>query len=608
MRLWTQWRAVLSAESAYDPALQPYRMRADRIMVGMNAFLTLVCLAAAPYRGSWLLAFLVALPTLGLSIALVQQQSGALGTRLYMACAFMAYTALLIHQTGGDIEAHFAAFGLIGVLLYYRDWRTIAAATVFIYLQHLLVGYAQYRGWPVYVFDTSAFWPTFALHVAYFLPFVGMMAYLSVWLRIEACEQLALLARSEHQQELLRQASLRAESANALKSQFLAHMSHEIRTPLNGVQGMLQVLQDSPLNAQQQAQVQVAQESSAHLLNILNDILDLSKIEADALELHPQPTELPALLESLRLTFEPQAQARGLLLRGDWEATLPQWVLADRVRLRQILMNLLGNALKYTSSGEVCLRARAEPDATSTDPDALLLRLQVQDTGMGFAPEMAEAIFQPFVQADNSITRAHNGAGLGLAISRKLALKMGGRLTATATLGQGACFELSLPCQQLHAGLREAVGEDNRLAAAAYAAALPCAAPLHILLAEDNAVNQQVMVLLLQKIGHAVTVVGDGLQALQALAQARYDVLLLDVMMPVMDGLQVLQALRGQPGPHSLWHGTLRQPLPQVLMVTAQAMPEDLLRFELAGADGVVTKPVSLEQLCRGLRDLRPVH
>ena len=217
------------------------------------------------------------------------------------------------------------------------------------------------------------------------------------------------------------------------------------------------------------------------------------------------------------------------------------------------------------------------------------------------------------MQADNSITRAHNGAGLGLAISRKLALKMGGRLTASATLGQGACFELTLPCQQLRAGLREALGEDNQHAAAAYAAALSCAAPLHILLAEDNAVNQQVMVLLLQKLGHVVTVVSNGLQALQAMAQARYDVLLLDVMMPVMDGLQVLEALHGEPelanpALRVQWSGTLCQPLPQVLMVTAQAMPEDLRRFEQAGARGVVTKPVSLDQLCRGLREVRPVH
>ena len=354
---------------------------------------------------------------------------------------------------------------------------------------------------------------------------------------------------------------------------------------------------------------QVAQESSAHLLGVLNDILDLSKIEADALELHPQPTELPALLEGLRMTFAPQAQARGLALLGDWDAQLPQWVQTDRQRFRQILMNLLGNALKYTSAGQICLRARTEPLVAPGQSETVMLRVQVQDTGMGFAPELAEAIFQPFVQADNSITRAHNGAGLGLAISRKLALKMGGSLSARARPGQGACFELSLPCRVLRTAPAQA-HPDDPFSPAACAAGLPFAAPLQILLAEDNAVNQQVMQLLLQKLGHTVTVVGDGLQALQALAKDRYDVLLLDVMMPVMDGLQVLESLHAAPamaaaahGPS--WTGSLCQPLPQVLMVTAQAMPEDLERFVQAGASGVITKPVSLDRLCRGLRDVR---
>ena len=177
------------AESAYNQALFDYRVRADRIMVRMNLFLTLVCLAIAPYRNSWDVAVFIGLPTLALSYWLQKKYAGQLVTRITMACAFMAYTSLIIHQSGGDIEAHFAAFGLIGVLLYYRDWRTIFSATVFIYLQHLVAGYAQYIGLPVYVFDTHAFWSTFALHVAYFLPFVGMMGYLSIWLRRDGIEQ-----------------------------------------------------------------------------------------------------------------------------------------------------------------------------------------------------------------------------------------------------------------------------------------------------------------------------------------------------------------------------------------------------------------------------------
>lgn len=177
--------SFIKSESGFDTLLRPYRVHADRIMVGMNAFLLLICFAIAPLRDTFLAVLLVGVPTLLLSYWLSKKHGGELATRLYMGCAFMAYTGLIIHQTGGDIEAHFSAFGLIGVLLYYRDWRTIVAATIFIYLHHLILGYAQTLGAPVYVFDDNRFWSLFGLHVAYFLPFIGMMVYLSIWLRRE---------------------------------------------------------------------------------------------------------------------------------------------------------------------------------------------------------------------------------------------------------------------------------------------------------------------------------------------------------------------------------------------------------------------------------------
>lgn len=335
-------------------------------------------------------------------------------------------------------------------------------------------------------------------------------------------------------------------------------------------------------------------------------------------ELPLPSTELTALLEGLCATLEPQVQARGLTLRTEWDAPLPHRVWIDRSCLRQILMNLLCCALKHTRAGELCLRARAEPLPVGVGvgvgvpglPSAGLLRLQVHGEGMDLAPEVTEAMAQPLVLAHERTPWAHTGADLGLTVSRQLTLKMGGQLTALAAPGQGTGFELSLPCQVLPAVSAQA-GTGPVLGVAAYVAALPCAAPLQILLAEDNAVNQQVMVWLLQKLGHAVTVVGDGLQALQALAKNRYDVLLLDVMMPVADGLQVLQALRGEPVlaiAASPCDEDWPRPLPQVLMVTAQAMPEDLERFVQAGACGVLIKPVSIDQLCRGLQAIRPVH
>lgn len=177
-----------AAEARFDELLWPFRVRADRIMVGMNIFLLLVCAALAPLRSTWLEWLLIGVPTLLLSFFLLRRQPGALLTRLFMASAFMVFTGLIIHQTGGDIEAHFSAFGLIGVLLYYRDWRTILAATVVIYLHHLVLGYAQALGAPIFVFDSNQFWLLFGLHVAYFLPFVTMMGYLAIWLRREGYE------------------------------------------------------------------------------------------------------------------------------------------------------------------------------------------------------------------------------------------------------------------------------------------------------------------------------------------------------------------------------------------------------------------------------------
>jgi diguanylate cyclase (GGDEF)-like protein len=188
---------LLAAEAAFDPLLHSYRVRADHFMVGMNVFLLVVCLAIAPLRGTFEAALLVGLPTLLLSVWLQREHPGALATRLFMASGFMIFTGLIIHQTGGDIEAHFSAFGLIGVLLYYRDWRTIVVATVVIYLHHLILGYAQSLGAPIYVFDNNRFWLTFGIHVAYFLPFIGMMAYLAIWLRREGYESQHVIALAQ---------------------------------------------------------------------------------------------------------------------------------------------------------------------------------------------------------------------------------------------------------------------------------------------------------------------------------------------------------------------------------------------------------------------------
>lgn len=190
-------KRLLSAEAEFDSLLHAYRAHADRIMVGMNLFLMLVCLGLIPLNGTWAEALAIGLPTVLMSIWLMREHAGALATRLFMATGFMIFTGLIIHQSAGDIEAHFSAFGLIGVLLYYRDWRTIVLATIVVYLHHLILGYAQALGAPIFVFDNNRFWTTFVIHVAYFLPFIGMMVYLSVWLRREGYEGQHVIALAQ---------------------------------------------------------------------------------------------------------------------------------------------------------------------------------------------------------------------------------------------------------------------------------------------------------------------------------------------------------------------------------------------------------------------------
>ena len=383
----------------------------------------------------------------------------------------------------------------------------------------------------------------------------------------------------QHTQDLLVEAKNKAEQANRMRGEFLANMSHEIRTPMNGILGMTELAMITEDNQTQKEYLSLARDSASHLLHIINQILDFSKIEAGALELE-ELTVCPAqLVRHTVRSLEQLAQAKGVMLKVDNDPALPELVWMDPVRVRQVLTNLVGNAIKFTEDGTVTVQTRLLPCA---EPNAVRMQLSVTDTGIGFDASRAEALFSPFTQADGSITRSFGGTGLGLAITRSLMQLMGGDVTAKSEQGQGACFTITLPLRRV----LERTADTVVAGALPVDAEGPVAKPLSVLLVEDHEINRKLAQIMLQRMGHTFVLANDGQQALDCLDKEHFDVVLLDVMMPVMDGLTALHIWREREVERQL-------PRTTVLMVTAHAMTGDRERFMAAGADGYVSKPMS---------------